>query len=104
MDLSVDAAARALGVGYFNLIKRGTDGSLVLSSDRWRAEEPTGEALRFAAQAPEAPPLELAREDIARAAWDRLPKQHARSQVRFYLRSGDLWTFSGSVDEDALRT
>jgi len=39
---------------------------------------------------------------VARVAWDRLPKQHTRSQIRFYLANGDLWTFSGSVDESAL--
>jgi hypothetical protein len=34
-------------------------------------------------------------------AWDRLPKQQARSQVRFHLASGDLWTFSGTLAEPA---
>jgi len=39
---------------------------------------------------------------IEKVTWDRLPKQQQRSQIRFYFSNGDLWTFSGSVDESAL--
>ena len=42
--------------------------------------------------------------EIERIVWDRLPKQTVRSQIRFYLSNGDLWTFSGNVDESALPT
>jgi hypothetical protein len=41
-------------------------------------------------------------ERVEKLTWDRLPKQQQRSQIRFYLNNGDLWTFSGSVDESAL--
>jgi hypothetical protein len=34
--------------------------------------------------------------------WDRLPKQQARSQIRFFLSCGDVWTFSGGVDASVL--
>ena len=100
--LDLPTAARLLGLGFFNLIRRGADGSLVLSADKWRLDAQTPDELRFAAQSPEAPPLLLALADVAEVTWDRLPKQQARSQVRFRLRSGDLWTFSGSVDEQAV--
>ena len=42
------------------------------------------------------------RADIARIVWDRLPKQQVRSQLRFFLTNGDVWTFSGQVDESVL--
>ncbi len=101
-DLTIEAAEAALGSAYFNLIRRGADGSLVLSADKWQLAERTEELLRFLALAEEAEPLELPLVDIERISWDRLPKQQLRSQLRFYLRSGDLWTFSGQVDEAAL--
>jgi hypothetical protein len=41
-------------------------------------------------------------DDVQRLTWDRLPKQQVRSQIRFFLANGDLWTFSGTVDESAL--
>ena len=102
VELDLATMARAFGAGYFNLLRRGADGSLVLSADVWRLEALTPEAFRFAARAPEAPPLVLSVADVARTTWDRLPRQHVRSQLRFYLLSGDLWTFSGSVNESAL--
>ncbi|MBV9579546.1 MAG: hypothetical protein JO057_13240 [Chloroflexi bacterium] len=95
-------AARAFGVAYFNLLRRGADGSLRLSSDHWRLEELTDERFRFSAREPEAPPLELPLSDLDHVEWDRLPKQTVRSQLRFALANGDLWTFSGAVDESAL--
>jgi hypothetical protein len=97
-------AARALADGYFNLIRRGADGSLKLSVDHWRLDQFEAGQLRFAAREAEAPPLELALADVAEVVWDRLPKQQRRSQIRFRLVSGDLWTFSGTVDESRLRT
>ena len=102
IDLDLAQAARAFGVGYFNLIRRGADGSLVLSTDHWRLERITAEAVHFEAQAEDAPMLVLPLAQVERLAWDRLPNQQRRSQIRFYLANGDLWTFSGSVDESAL--
>jgi len=102
IDLDQAQAVRAFGVGYFNLIRRGADGSLTLSSDHWRLEQVTADAFHFEAQAEDAPALVLPMQQVERLAWDRLPKQQQRSQIRFYLANGDLWTFSGSVDESAL--
>ncbi len=100
--LSLQSAAAALAVGSFNLIRRGADGSLVLSMDRWRCVGLVGNALRFDAVDPREgapPPLELPVDDVEQATWDRLPRQQTRSQVRFLLRNGELLTFSGPVDE-----
>jgi hypothetical protein len=102
MDVSASVAARLFGAAYFNLIRRGADGSLVLSADRWRLVRLTEETFDFEAQATEAPPTVVERGDVERISWDRLPKQQRRSQVRFQLRSGDVWTFSGVCDESAL--
>ena len=102
-ELDRAAAARALGEGYFNLLRRGADGSLVLSADQWRLEELTPAAFRFSARDPGAPALVLPLDQVERLTWDRLPRQQVRSQIRFYLVSGDLWTFSGSFDEALLR-
>jgi hypothetical protein len=102
MDLDRAQAARAFGDGYFNLIRRGADGSLTLSSDHWRLDHVTTEGFEFQARDADAPALVLTEEQIERVAWDRLAKQQQRSQIRFYLTNGDLWTFSGSVDESAL--
>jgi hypothetical protein len=101
-EIDRDTAARAFGGGYFNLLRRGADGSLILSTDHWRLEETTSEAFHFAAREHGAPQLEVRFEDVERLIWDRLPKQQVRSQIRFVLVSGDLWTFSGTVDESAL--
>jgi hypothetical protein len=43
--------------------------------------------------------LEVPLENLVQVTWDRLPKQRARAQVRFHLRDGDLWTFSGRIGE-----
>ena len=102
LEIDPSTAARAFGHAYFNLLRRGADGSLVLSRDHWRLEEATDDAFRFAARDQDAPALEVRLEDVERLVWDRLPKQHTRSQIRFVLVSGDLWTFSGTVDESAL--
>ncbi|HYY88017.1 MAG TPA: hypothetical protein VFA49_04415 [Chloroflexota bacterium] len=102
IELDPPTAARAFGQGYFNLIRRGADGSLVLSADHWRLDEATVDTFRFAAKDATAPGLVLPVEQVSRLVWDRLPRQQVRSQIRFFLVNGDLWTFSGSVDESAL--
>jgi hypothetical protein len=102
IQLDPPAAARAFGSAYFNLLRRGADGSLVLSTDHWRLDALTAEAFHFVAREPDAPDLLVRRDQIERLVWDRLPRQQTRSQIRFFLASGDLWTFSGSVDESAL--
>ena len=102
MQIDAATAARAFGDGYFNLLRRGADGSLRLSSDHWRLDEATDEVFRFSAREAEAPPLEVRLEEVEQLVWDRLPKQQVRSQIRFVLSNGDLMTFSGTVDESAL--
>jgi hypothetical protein len=103
IELDHSTAARAFGDAYFNLLRRGADGSLRLSHDHWRLAEATDDAFRFAPREEAAPPLEVRRQDVARIVWDRLPKQQVRSQIRLYLANGDVWTFSGQVDESALK-
>ena len=102
IELDPSTAVRVFGAGYFNLIRRGADGSLSMSMDHWRLEEATADAFRFAARDANVPPLEVAVVEVERLVWDRLPKQQVRSQIRFVFANGDLWTFSGSVDESAL--
>jgi hypothetical protein len=104
MELDPAAAARAFGDAHFNLIRRGADGSLVLSADRWRLAELTDAAFEFSALDPDAPSMTLPRADVASIRWERLPKQRVRSQIRFGLVSGDIWTFSGSFSLDEERT
>jgi hypothetical protein len=100
--LDPTTAARAFGDAYFNLLRRGADGSLRLSSDHWRLDALTDEAFRFSAREQDAPPLEVRLADVDQLVWDRLPRQQVRSQIRFVLLNGDLWTFSGSVDVSVL--
>src|SRR5579859_4379250 len=102
IEIDPATAVRAFGDAYFNLLRRGADGSLTLSSDHWRLESAADEAFRFAAREADAPPLEIRVPEVARIIWDRLPKQTVRSQIRFSFANGDLWTFSGQVDESAL--
>jgi hypothetical protein len=102
IDIDQATAVRAFGDAYFNLLRRGADGSLTMSVDHWRLEDATEDTWRFAAREPEAPTLELKRQQVERIVWDRLPKQQLRSQIRFQLGNGDVWTFSGSVDESVL--
>src|SRR5438552_15256684 len=103
-DLDPPTAARAFGDRYFNLIRRGADGSLSLSADHWRLVQVTDSAFCFSAREADAPPLEVRTEDVARLVWARLPSQQVRSQIRFHLGNGDVWTFSGEIDESALTT
>jgi hypothetical protein len=102
MQIDAVTAARAFGDAYFNLLRRGADGTPRLFSDHWRLDEATHEVFRFSAREPEAPPLEVNLGDVEQLVWDRLPRQQVRSQIRFVLSNGDLWTFSGTVDESAL--
>ena len=101
-DLDWPTTVRAFGAGYFNLIRRGADGSLSLSMDHWRLDELTPDCARFSAREADAPPLEVKTRAVARVVWDRLPRQQVRSQIRFVFDNGDLWTFSGTVDESVL--
>src|ERR1700694_816236 len=101
-ELAAATAARAFGDAYFNLIRRGADGSLKLSHDHWRLDKATDAAFHFSPREADAPPLEVRRQDVQRVVWDRLPKQQVRSQLRLYLANGDVWTFSGQVDESVL--
>jgi len=102
IPLDPPTAARAFGEAYFNLLRRGADGSLRLSSDHWRLDELTEELFRFSAREADAPRLEVRLDEVEQVLWDRLPKQTVRSQIRFVLANGDLWTFSGTVDESVL--
>jgi hypothetical protein len=74
-----------------------------MSVDRWQLSEVGPESVVF--RAPSERPeeaeqvLQLARVEVERVTWDRLPKQQARSQIRFQLRNGDLWTFSGTLTD-----
>jgi hypothetical protein len=102
IPLDPATAARAFGEAYFNLLRRGADGSLRLSSDHWHLDELTEGLFRFSAREADAPPLEVRRSEVDQVMWDRLPRQTVRSQIRFVLANGDLWTFSGTVDESVL--
>ena len=103
IEIDLATAARAFGDAYFNLLRRGADGSLTLSRDHWRLDQATDEAFCFSASEADAPPLEVRLSEVSRVVWDRLPKQTVRSQIRFSLSNGDLWTFSGNVNETALK-
>jgi hypothetical protein len=102
VELDKGSAGRAFGDAFFNLIRRGADGSLTLSADHWRLAEASSDALRFSAREADAPALVVDLTDVERVVWDRLPKQQARSQIRFFLSCGDVWTFSGGVDASVL--
>ena len=102
IDLDSQTAARAFGDAYFNLLRRGADGSLSLSMDHWRLDAATDARWRFVAREAEATPLDITLADLARVVWDRLPKQQVRSQIRLLFVNGDVWSFSGSVDESVL--
>jgi hypothetical protein len=91
-------AARLLDGVRLNLIRRGADGSLVMSTDHWLLTSADDGAFTFTAEPPappETPPTVIPLADVEQITWDRLTKQQARSQVRFRLLNGDLQTFSG---------
>ena len=102
-DLTISDLRPVLGSSPVNLIRRGVDGSLRMSVDRWRLAEVEPEAVVFRSlpveptEAEQVLAVRLA--EVERITWDRLPRQQARSQLRFHLRSGDLWTFSGALSE-----
>lgn len=102
VQIDVVTAVRAFGQRPFNLLRTGADGSLVLSMDRWHVSLVEGRRLVFEAESPEAERRELLLEEVVQVTWDRLPRQRSRSQIRFHLRNGDRWTFSGEVDLAAL--
>jgi hypothetical protein len=100
----LDAATAAMlldGVSL-SLIRRGDDGSLVLSMDHWRFAGLADDVLTFTPEPP-APagtePLVIPLADVASISWDRLKKQQARSQVRIRKTNGDLLTFSGRLPD-----
>jgi len=101
-DLEAAAAADLIRGHRLNLIRRGADGSLVMSTDGWHLIEATDEAITLKADPPappETPPTLIVLAEVERITWDRLAKQQARSQVRFHLKSGDLLTFSGRLPD-----
>jgi hypothetical protein len=104
-ELDLDDLPRIVGTRPLDLIRRGADGSLRLSTDRWQLQRVGEIAVEFSSivddPADEAQALKVPLDNVARVTWDRLPKQRARAQVRFHLRDGDLWTFSGRIDEPA---
>ncbi len=105
-EISVETAARALESTGFNFLRRTAELTLSMSGARWRLAGRTPEMLTFRPLAPsglllpEEMTLELA--DVERITWDRLPRQQSRSQIRFHFWSGELWTFSGHVDDALL--
>jgi hypothetical protein len=102
--LDPEAVLSILDGVSLNLIRRGADGSLVLSRDHWRLSSLTEDVFTFTAEPPAPPdhePLAIALADVESITWDRLAKQEARSQVRFRLKSGDLQTFSGRIPDPA---
>ena len=99
-DLTLEELGPLAGDQTLNLLRRGADGSLRLSADRWRLAEVRPDAVVFRSVSEDETDrqvLEVPLGDISRVTWDRLPKQHARSQLRFHMASGDLWTFSGTL-------
>ena len=102
-ELRYDQIGAVAGDAVLNLIRRGADGSLRLSADRWRLDDVGSQAVVFQSTATDPAGqgqlLSLERAEVTRVTWDRLPKQQARSQLRFHLRNGDLLTFSGALSE-----
>ncbi|MDP8921977.1 MAG: hypothetical protein M3O34_03775 [Chloroflexota bacterium] len=106
-DIDPETLERILDGRICNLIRRGDDGSLTISADKWRLAERTPTTLTFVAEPPapaDVPPLMIELADVDRLAWDRLPKQQTRSQVRVYLHNGDVVTFSGALADPSEST
>jgi len=102
-ELTPDAAAELLRTPRLNLIRRGADGSLVLSADKWTLDERSATMFRFRSEAVtdmEILWLDVNLQEVQRLSWDRLPKQERRSQVRLYFHNGDVWTFSGYLSSE----
>ncbi len=101
-DIDARTVERILDGHVTTMIRRGDDGSLAMSADKWRLAEVTDAALTFRAEPPAPPdvaPHVIALDDVDHFAWDRLPKQQKRSQIRAYLRNGDVVTFSGMLGD-----
>src|SRR5262249_2785254 len=101
-DLDPTIAANLIRGHRLNLIKRGADGSLIMSTDGWHMIESDEAAITMKADPPappETPLMVIVLDEVDRITWDRLAKQQARSQVRFHLKNGDLWTFSGRLPD-----
>jgi hypothetical protein len=102
IELDATTAANLIQGHRLNLIRRGADGSLVMSTDGWHLTDVSDDALTFTADPPappDHPPTIIVLAEVDRITWDRLEKQQARSQVRFHMRSGDRHTFSGRLPE-----
>ena len=105
-EIDLDTAARVLESGGYNVLRRSAELGLSMFGGRWRLVERGSDQLTFrpvtssGATLPDE--VNLALGDVARITWDRLAKQEKRSQVRFHFHSGELWTFSGTVDEALL--
>ena len=102
IDLSAAGAVTLIRGHRLNLIRRGADGSLVMSTDGWRLLDASDDAVTLKADPPappDHPPLVIQLADVERITWDRLAKQKSRSQVRFRLKNGDLLTFSGRLPD-----
>ena len=100
--LTAPQAAILLEGVSLNLIRRGGDGSLVLSMDHWRFASLADNVLTFTPEPPAPPetePLVIPLADVASITWDRLKKQQARSQVRIRKTNGDLLTLSGRLPD-----
>ncbi len=101
-ELDPEAVERILDGRVCNMIRRGGDGSLTMSADKWRLAERTVTTLVFVAEPPapaDVAPIRIELTEVERLAWDRLPKQQTRSQVRCFMRNGDVVTFSGTLGE-----
>lgn len=101
-EISSSELSGILEPSELNLIRRGANGSLTMSADRWRlaAVEADRVVFRSILTSPgdEGQVLEIELANVQKLTWDQLPKQRNRSQVRFHLASGDLWTFSGALN------
>jgi len=103
-DLDPNAAADLIRGHRLNLIKRGDDGSLVMSRDGWHLTDVTDTTFTLRAEPPAPPetdPVVIVLDDVARITWDRLARQTERSQVRFHWKNGDVWSFSGRLPDPA---
>ena len=102
-ELTVDELPFLLGASALNLLRRGADGSLRLSADRWRLAEIEADAIVLRSLPTGQPEddeeqiLRVPLSRINRLTWDQLPRQCKRSQVRLHLKGGDLWTLSGEL-------
>jgi hypothetical protein len=104
-EIDLETAVRALALSACNFLRRTADLTLSMSTVRWRLAARSPDTLTFRPVAPsgtflpddEALALPLA--EVARVTWDRLPRQQTRSQIRFHFRSGELWIFSGYLEE-----